>query len=60
KSNPAIDTDYFPNTASNWYWSGTPYSANASYAWGVYFGNGNGGWGSRSSGGHVRLVRSGQ
>ena len=43
---PAIDVTAFPNTPSRWYWTSSPtgvgyaYSSYSSYAWGVYFGNG--------------------
>jgi len=60
----AVDTDYFPNTIQNYYWSSAPAAlVNASYAWWVSFFGGNGGrvdawpmareyW--------VRVVRGGQ
>ena len=56
---PAIDTDYFPNTVSNWFWSSSPYVGNASYAWVVDFNNGNVFNYSRFSVSAVRLVRGG-
>ncbi|QQZ28570.1 DUF1566 domain-containing protein [Thiothrix subterranea] len=60
RSDPSIDTAYFPNTNSWWYWSGTPYAGYASYAWYVSFYSGVDGWYDRDSGSAVRLVRSGQ
>ena len=67
RTNPAIDTDYFPNTPASDFWSASPYASSSSNAWYVYFslgnalsgnrGDGNGSW---SYYGHVRLVRSGQ
>ncbi len=59
RSYPAIDTAYFPNTVSSWYWSGTPYAGYASLAWYVDFGNGNDYY-NRNYVSLVRLVRSGQ
>jgi hypothetical protein len=35
--NPTIDTAFFPNTLSTWFWSSSPYATYASGAWGVYF-----------------------
>lgn len=40
RSRPAIDTDAFPDTHGDWYWSGTEYAADSSYAWLVGFSNG--------------------
>jgi hypothetical protein len=58
--NPAIDTSYFPNTPSSWFWSASPF-ANLSYcAWVVCFSDGYAGYGDRNDGNHVRLVRGGQ
>jgi hypothetical protein len=56
---PAIDTTYFPGTASDWYWTSDTYAPVPAGAWYV-----NGGGGTfadyKSSTLHVRLVRSGQ
>ena len=57
---PAIDINYFPNTRSSSYWSGSPYAYNSDNAWGVVFSNGDSYGGSRGSGNAVRLVRGGQ
>jgi hypothetical protein len=38
---PAINTDYFPDTASQYYWSSTPSASDAWGAWGVHFGRGH-------------------
>ncbi|MDP2141330.1 MAG: DUF1566 domain-containing protein [Gammaproteobacteria bacterium] len=38
---PAIDTEKFPDTKSDWYWTGTPCSWNANARWVVYFGGGS-------------------
>ncbi|WP_200154164.1 InlB B-repeat-containing protein, partial [Chromatium okenii] len=55
-----IDTSYFPNTPSSWFWSGSPSAVSANYAWGVYFNNGNASNNYRYNDDHVRLVRGGQ
>jgi|SRR5579859_5841404 len=56
---PAINIELFPNTASEFYWSSTPYAYGpADYAWGVYFDDGDTGIDGRDSGGFVRAVRS--
>ena len=60
RSNPAIDTTYFPNTPSSYVWSGSPNANDADYAWLVYFRVGESYYGNRSYGGPVRLVRAGQ
>lgn len=57
---PTIDTDYFPNARSTWFWSASPYAGNSDYAWGVGFGDGNGFAYDKSYGGGVRVVRGGQ
>ncbi len=38
---PAIDTIYFPNTASSWYWSSSTDANSTSYAWVVVFSYGD-------------------
>lgn len=38
--NPTINTKYFPDTVSSYYWSSTTYAYNTYYAWGVYLHNG--------------------
>jgi hypothetical protein len=35
--NPSIDTVYFPNTLSDWFWSFSPYASYDQYAWLVWF-----------------------
>ena len=57
---PTIDTDYFPETQSNWFWSASPYAGNSYYAWGVDFGYGSGYGANESSALFVRLARGGQ
>jgi len=58
--NPAINTDYFPNTVSSYYWSSTPYAHYSSYAWYVYFSNGYVSSYDKSGSYYVRAVRGGQ
>lgn len=58
---PGIDTDYFPNTSSSFFWTASPVARSSSNAWCVYFGYGD----SheiryRSNYQHVRLVRGGE
>ena len=61
RTSPAIDTVFFPDCKSDWYWTGTPLaSAPAVCAWYVGFSYGRSGWNSRDSSGFVRAVRSGQ
>ncbi len=56
---PAINTDYFINAKSDWYWSGSSYANHSDVAWGVNFYDGYVGWGSKTYGNYVRCVRSG-
>jgi hypothetical protein len=57
---PAIDTNYFPDTPSLWFWSGSPSAGNSNDAWYVNFYDGGADGNGRSSYRHVRLVRGGQ
>jgi len=66
---PTINQQVFPNTTPNankndWrsyvYWSSSPHVNSRSYAWSVYFYNGNDNFYKRSSERFVRLVRVGQ
>ena len=57
---PTIDTNYFPNAQSSWYWSASPYASDSSYAWLLFFSYGGDSSYNRLSNYHVRLVRSGQ
>ena len=57
---PAIDTDFFPNTSSLFYWSSSPVADNSGNAWSVSFSFGAGTSNSRSDNDRVRLVRGGQ
>jgi hypothetical protein len=61
KYDPAIDTAFFPDTPSSWFWSSTPWASSpGDCAWCVYFGDGNSGYGLRGSECYVRAVRVGQ
>ncbi len=59
-SNPAIDTTYFPNTASSLFWSSSPYAPSSISVWSVSFSIGNGDVRGKDFINSVRLVRSGQ
>ena len=54
---PTINTTYFPNTPSVWFWSSSPGAGFSSNAWGVYFYYGYSYGYYKSSYGNVRLVR---
>lgn len=54
---PAIDTTYFPNTVSNYYWSSTTYKYTTSVAWYVDFFDGNVVDRIKTYGSYVRCVR---
>ena len=55
---PAIDTEVFPDTASDWYWTSTDSAWDPSCAWIVLFGNGLAYYNRRGYGACVRAVRS--
>jgi len=57
---PTINTTYFPNTVSSYYWSSTTNASYTGYAWSVYFSRGVDGWDGKSGNGYVRAVRAGQ
>ena len=58
---PAIDTSYFPNTVSSWYWSSSSFAFNpAGYAWLVSFNLGHVFDYVKSNDNHARAVRAGQ
>lgn len=59
-SSPAIDTAYFPNTLSSWYWSSDLYTPDPANARGVNFSSGNTDAYDRVNDLLVRLVRGGQ
>ena len=56
---PSIDTTYFPNTPSNYFWSSSTVVSNTSFAWFVDFtsGNMNGTTGYKANTNYVRCVR---
>lgn len=58
RSEPAIDTAWFPNTVAAWYWSASSHAGYAGYAWGVVFGQGLASYGYRTDPRRVRLVHS--
>jgi len=60
---PTINTSYFPNTASSWYWSSTTYAGYTNNAWIMdfkYGGGTNDFDGNKSNYCFVRAVRDGQ
>ena len=57
---PTIDTEYFPNAQSSWFWSASPVAGYSYGAWLLNFGGGGDGYDDRNNYDHVRLVRSGQ
>jgi hypothetical protein len=61
KYSPAIDTAFFPDCKSEWYWTSTPaaYSPGV-YAWSVDFSLGNADWSHQANGYFVRAVRASQ
>ncbi len=58
-SRPSIDTDYFPSTLSNFYWSNDTYAPNSDKAWLVNFVIGSTQANDKIDSVQVRLVRSG-
>ena len=61
KVSPAIDTDVYPETPSDWFWSITPWASSPSgCAWGVHFYDGSADWNGQDDYGFVRAVRVGQ
>ena len=60
KHSPAIDTEAFPDTESDWYWTSTPCAWSDSAVWVVGFGYGGLTYGHRGSYACVRAVRSSQ
>ena len=55
---PAIDTNLFPGTKSDWYWSSSPVVGWPERAWGVSFNFGNVYYAHRNDSGFVRPVRA--
>ena len=61
KHSPAIDTAFFPDCKSEWYWTSTPAASSPGvYAWCVGFNSGLALWGDQGSGLRVRAVRASQ
>jgi hypothetical protein len=58
KHDPCIDTEYFRDVKSSWYWTSTPAAWSAGCAWIVTFGDGGAGGPHRDGLGFVRAVRS--
>ena len=58
--NPSIDTTFFPNTVSSYYWSSTTLADDPGYAWLVWFGYGTVFLDDKFYDVYVRAVRSGQ
>jgi len=57
---PAINTRYFPNTPSAWFWSSSPTAYSLNGAWDVAFFNGYVNYYPKGYFNAVRLVRGGQ
>ena len=58
KSDPAIDTTYFPNTPSGKFWSSSVFSDNSYDVWGVNFNGGKvGEYNTKLNNAYVRCVR---
>lgn len=60
KHNPAIDTSFFPDTKSSWYWTSETYADSSGFAWFVSFYDGYVTSDGKSSEYYVRPVRSSQ
>ena len=56
---PTIDTNFFPDTQQNVYWSSSAVAGNTNNAWNVNFNNGNTNWNNKNNNNQLRLVRSG-
>ncbi|MDD2703283.1 MAG: DUF1566 domain-containing protein [Candidatus Omnitrophica bacterium] len=59
KTNPAVDTWYFPNCKSDFYWTSMPYAMQKPFIWGIFFGLGSGICYSPASRRYARAVRGG-
>jgi len=59
KANSAVDTWYFPNCKSDFYWTAVPYNMQQPFIWGIFFGLGSGICYAPSSERYVRAVRGG-
>ncbi|MCX7074647.1 MAG: DUF1566 domain-containing protein [Methylococcales bacterium] len=56
-TSPTINTTYFPNTPSDWFWSSSPYAGGSRSAWFVYFSDGYSYLNAKNGNSFVRLVR---
>ncbi len=56
-TSPTINTTYFPNTPSDWFWSSSPHASSSGYAWGGRFLYGLSNGYVKGYNGSVRLVR---
>lgn len=56
---PSIDSNWFPNTGWDYYWSVTPHAELTDIFWGIHFGRGWDGGENRSTPHYVRAVRGG-
>lgn len=54
---PAINSQYFPNTDSIWFWTETEFANNRELAWQVFFGTGENRTAKKETTAAVRLVR---
>jgi len=59
KTGPAVDTRYFPNCQSDFYWTAIPYNMQKPFIWGIFFGLGSGICYTPLSERFVRAVRGG-
>lgn len=55
---PAVDTRFFPDIKSDWYWSSSPDASDPAYAWVVNFYDGNVHLDHRDGNAFVRAVRA--
>ena len=60
RTNPSINTNYFPNTVSSWYWSSSTSAIYPYHAWGVGFRHGYDSYNYKYFHGYVRAVRGRQ
>jgi hypothetical protein len=61
RTRPAIDTKFFPDCKSDWYWTNTPYAGSpADCAWYVNFNDGYAYYSHHDNYGFVRAVRASQ
>ncbi|MDD5255510.1 MAG: DUF1566 domain-containing protein [Candidatus Omnitrophica bacterium] len=59
RTNPAVDTNFFPNCQSDLYWTAIPYKMQKPFIWGIFFGLGAGICYTPLSERYVRAVRGG-